>query len=55
MQLALYKSFEEEIDNPCKLCKTNAIDPVNLGNKHTIEDVTAHHFCLVGSLKSLFS
>lgn len=46
-ELALYNSFEEEIEEICILCGTAENKPSELGKKITFDEITAHHFCLV--------
>lgn len=46
-ELALYTSFEEEIEEICVLCGTADNKPSELGKKITFDGITAHHFCMV--------
>lgn len=46
-ELPLYSSMEEA--KPCSFCGKELDDPVKLGKKVTVGDITAHHFCLVFS------
>lgn len=48
-ELALYTSFEEEIEENCILCGTAENKPLDLGKKVTFGEITVHHFCLVSS------
>lgn len=45
-ELLPYSSFEEAVQE-CVFCCDSADDVVGLGRKKTMEDITAHHFCLV--------
>lgn len=46
-ELLPYTSFEEAVKE-CVLCGDNVDDVIGFGKKSTIQDITAHHFCLVG-------
>lgn len=56
-----YRSFEEDEEPQCILCKTSLDDPVEYGDKVSYENITIHHFCAVivcyinwFSLKAIF-
>lgn len=50
-ELALYSSFDEAVETQCVFCGQSKNDPIYLGKKITVENITAHHFCLVRSLE----
>lgn len=50
MELELYNSFEEENTSCCIFCKRDTNNPLKLGNKVTIGETTAHHFCLASQI-----
>lgn len=37
------------MDLECVLCKQSTIDLLQLGEKHTLENVTAHYHCMVSA------
>lgn len=45
--LIAYTSIDEEESDECVFCKQSEEDPLRMGFKKTIDDVTAHQFCLV--------
>lgn len=46
-ELALYNSFDEPVDENCILCDSAVDKPSEFGKKITVDQITAHHFCLV--------
>lgn len=48
--LALYSSFDEEPLDECAFCGLGLDDSLEFGNKISIDNISAHHFCLVNSI-----
>lgn len=44
--LPLYESITEDKE-PCCFCAKDTNEPMEFGKKITIDNITAHHFCLV--------